>query len=158
MAQPDATLTHATLGRLELTPLCALPCSIRFAIWCFRVAKLSAQGSDCARLRLREVHNLLRKPNAATALERCIALLLDNARRPLDIREFGLGSVYSSQTELDLLAALSELQAGGVARARGMLAGVVSAHLSDVLAEAEIWTAELKEAGILLPQVRQASH
>lgn len=158
MAQPDATQIPAMIGRLELTPLCSLPCSIRFAIWCFRVAKLSAQGSECARLRLHEVHHLLRKPRAASALERCVALLLDNACRPLDIREFGLGSVYSSETELKLLAALAELQAGGVARARGMLAGVVSAHLSDVLAEAEIWTAELKEAGILLPRVRQASH
>jgi hypothetical protein len=42
------------------------------------MAQLSAQGSECARLRLHEVHHLLRKPSASTALERCIALLLDN--------------------------------------------------------------------------------
>ena len=30
--------------------------------------------------------------------------------------------------------------------------------VASVVAEAEIWTAELKEAGILLPGVRQASH
>jgi hypothetical protein len=143
-------------SRPELLPLCSQPCSIRFPIWCFRVAKLSAQGSECARAHLREVHDLLSRPCAAAALERCIGLLLVNACRPLDIREFGLGSVYSSRCELELLAALSVLQAGGTAQARGMLAAVVTERLSDIVEAAGIWTAEIKEAGVLLPQLRHS--
>ena len=36
----------------ELVPLCSLPCSIRFGVWCLRVARLSAQGRELARQRL----------------------------------------------------------------------------------------------------------
>jgi hypothetical protein len=145
----DSSATHC---EAELVPLCLLPCSIRFAIWCFRVAKLSARGSELARLRLQEIHRLLQKPDAAAALERCIGLLLENARQTLDIREFGLGSVYSSQTELNLLTALGALQAGDVTLARRVLGGIVTARLAGVVEAATTWTAQIKEAGVLLPR------
>ena len=47
-------LPRAIYREAQLLPLCWLPCAVRFAIWCFRVAKLSAQGSESARLRLQE--------------------------------------------------------------------------------------------------------
>jgi hypothetical protein len=143
-------LPRAIYREAQLLPLCWLPCAVRFAIWCFRVAKLSAQGSESARLRLQEVHSVLQKPGAAAALERCIGLLLENADPPLDIREFGLGSVYSSETELDLLLALSALQAGDTVQAKTLFACLSRSHLGEIVESAGIWTAQLQEVGVLL--------
>lgn len=134
----------------ELVPLCSLPCSIRFGVWCLRVARLSAQGRELARQRLHEVHALLQRASAASALERCVGLLLEDARAPLDIREFGLGSIYPSQMELDLLAAFGALQAGETAIARGMLANLTTARLAAVVETATAWATDVREAGVNL--------
>lgn len=141
----------------ELTPLCTLPCSVRFTLWCLRLAKLGVQGVEPARERLREVHAVLQQASAAAALERWVGLLLQAAARPLDIREFGSGSTYSSGVELNLLVALGWLQAGESTRAQRMLAAYAAgAELPAVVEAAARWTAHLKEAGILLPYLEEA--
>jgi hypothetical protein len=54
-----------------------------------RIKKASMAQPDATLTHPMIGRHLLRKPSTAAALERCIALLLDNAYRPLDIREFG---------------------------------------------------------------------
>lgn len=141
----------------ELTPLCSQPCSVRFIIWCLRLAKLSAQGSDAARQRLHEVHDVLQRPGAAAALECCVSCLLQTAQRPLDIREFGCGSAYASVVELDVLAALGWLQAGDRDRALRRLGTYAAPTIVPTVFEAAAaWAAHLKEAGITLPYFEEA--
>lgn len=147
--------SRATDSCLELTPLCAQECSIRFAVWCLRVAKLSVEGSESARHRLQDVHDVLLRPDAAAALERCVRLLLESAPRELDIREFGLGSAYASAAELNVLAALGALQHGDAQCAAERLARVVTAPPAGALDAAAVWTAQIKEAGILLPRLEE---
>lgn len=134
-----------------VTPLCVLPCTVRFAIWSLRVARLSAEGSLPAHLRIEEVHTVLQRRAAAHAVERFVALLLRERSRPVEIRELGRGSTYCSAGEIDLLAALGWLQAGEKARAQQALARYTTVSgLPAFLEAAASWTAQLREIGVLL--------
>lgn len=64
---------HATSAAV---PVCTLPCSARFALWCLRVAALSARGCELARDRLNEVHEVLGQPGALPPLQQCVELVL----------------------------------------------------------------------------------
>jgi hypothetical protein len=128
---------------------CSLPCGARFAIWSFRVARLSVNGSSSARERLREIGDCLNLPDMATALERWMRLLDHDAPGGLDVREFG--SPYLSDTEIELLAAMVWLQKGHIQIAERVLSRYVQArNLPSALQAADFWVLRLKQAGIQL--------
>jgi hypothetical protein len=128
---------------------CALPCGARFAIWSFRVARLSVQGSTIARERLREIGDCLNVPDLALPLEQCLRLLDQDLPDGLDVREFG--SPYLSETEIELLEAMVWLQQGQIHLAERVLARYSSKrNLPSVLQAADFWTLRLKQIGVQL--------
>lgn len=138
------------------TPLCVLPCSVRFTVWCLRVARMSVEGSEVARQRLREVDEFLKLPQACVALERCVRLLKEKSVEPLDIREFG--SVYLSAVEADLLMAFGWLQSGDTARAHRVLAYYAGPlQAASVADAAAFWVEQLKAGGVMLPRFEEIS-
>ncbi len=138
------------------TPLCVLPCSVRFTVWCLRVARMSVEGSPAAHRRLREIDDFLQMKHAACALEQWITLLRHDALQPLDIREFGC--VYLSSAEVDLVAAMAWLQEGDVAGAQRVLAYYSSVNrLPFVMQAAHLWIQHLKSAGVVLPHFEDTS-
>jgi hypothetical protein len=134
---------------------CSLPCGARFAIWSFRVGRLSVKGSGSARERLREIGDCLNVPDMAMPLEQWLRLLDQDAPDGLDVREFG--SPYLSDTEIELLAAMAWLQQGEIHSAERVLARYADAkNLPGVLQAADFWVMRLKQAGIqLAPFVEQ---
>jgi hypothetical protein len=134
---------------------CALPCGARFAIWSFRVARLSVQGSSAARERLHEIGDCLNVPDLAAPLEQWMRLLDQDTPGGVDVREFG--SPYLSETEVELLAAMVWLQQGQIQIAERVLARYASVrNLPSVLQAADFWVLRLKQAGITLaPFVEQ---
>ncbi len=140
----------------QLSPLCSLPCSVRFTIWSMRVAWLSIHGAEGAQARLREIGRLLQIEDGVVALERFLSLLEANVRKPLDIREFG--STYPSAAEIDLLVALGWLQEGHATRGERVLGGYSSAvHLDSVVAAASFWVACLLRSQIMLPHFEEVT-
>ena len=140
----------------QLSPLCSLPCSVRFTIWSMRVAWLSIHGAEGAQARLREIGRLLQIEDGVVALERFLSLLESNARKPLDIREFG--STYPSAAEIDLLVALGWLQEGRTPCGERVLGGYSSAiHLESVVAAASFWVACLLRSQIMLPHFEEVT-
>jgi len=128
---------------------CALPCGARFAIWSFRVARLSIHGASGARERLREIGDCLNVPDMALPLEQWMRLLDQDSPGGLDVREFG--SPYLSDTEVELLAAMVGLQQGQIHEAERVLARYASArNLPSVLQAADFWVMRLKQIGIQL--------
>lgn len=145
-----------TMPDFSPTPLCTLPCSVRFTVWCLRVARMSVEGSPAARNRLREIDDFLQMSHAAGALERWVMLLKDDALQPLDIREFGC--VYLSRAEVDLVAALGWLQEGDVAGAQRVMAHYTGvSRLPSVMQAATLWIQSLKTAGVVLPHFEDLS-
>jgi hypothetical protein len=137
---------------VEAPPLvCNLPCSARFALWCLRLATLSAQGHEAARQRLSEVYEILGLPDALQPLEQCVRLLRAAARQ--GVREFG--SLYPSDTELALLRAIGLLQRAQPERARAVLAPCVDQlHLAALIATVGFWSDSLCKAGAVLAEFR----
>jgi hypothetical protein len=128
---------------------CSLPCGARFAIWSFRVARLSVKGSSNARERLREIGDCLNVPDMALPLEQWMRLLDQDTPGGLDVREFG--SPYLSDTEIELLAAMTWLQQGEIHTAERVLARYAdSKNLPSVLQAADFWVMRLKQIGIHL--------
>ena len=140
----------------QLSPLCSLPCSVRFTIWSMRVAWLSIHGADGAHARLREIGRLLQIEDAVVALERFLSLLQSDAGKPLDIREFG--SIYPSATEIDLLVALGWLQEGRTACGERVLERYSRpAELDSVVAAASFWVTRLARSEIVLPHFEEVT-
>ena len=133
---------------------CALPCGARFAIWSFRVARLSVRGSSTARDRLREIGDCLNVPDMALPLEQWMRTLDQYTPGGVDVREFG--SPYLSDTEIELLAAMAWLQQGEVHMAKRLLARHVDAeNLASVLQAADFWVLRLKQIGIQLAPLQE---
>jgi hypothetical protein len=140
----------------QLSPLCSLPCSVRFTIWSIRVAWLSLHGADEAHARLREIGRLLQMEDGIVALERLLGLLESDARKPLDIREFG--STYPSATEIDLLVALGWLQEGRTACGERVLERYSPpADLDSVVSAASFWVTCLARSEIVLPHFEEVT-
>jgi hypothetical protein len=140
----------------QLSPLCSLPCSVRFTIWSMRVAWLSLHGADGAHARLREIGRLLQIEDGIPALERLLRLLESDAAKPLDIREFG--SIYPSATEIDLLVALGWLQEGRTACGERVLERYSrSSDLDSVLSAAAFWVTCLARSEIVLPHFEEVT-
>jgi hypothetical protein len=140
----------------QLSPLCSLPCSVRFTIWSMRVAWLSIHGADGAHARLREIGRLLQIEDAVVALERFLALLKSDAGKPLDIREFG--SIYPSATEIDLLVALGWLQEGRTACGERVLERYSRpSDLDSVVAAASFWVTRLARSEIVSPHFEEVA-
>jgi hypothetical protein len=140
----------------HLSPLCSLPCSVRFAIWSMRVAWLSLHGADGAHARLREIGRLLQIEDGVVALERMLSLLKSDSRQPLDIREFG--STYPSAAEIDLLVALGWLQEGRTACGERVLAGYACPdQLESALSAASFWVMCLSRSEIMLPHFEEVT-
>jgi hypothetical protein len=140
----------------QLSPLCSLPCSVRFTIWSMRVAWLSIHGAEGAQARLREIGRLLQIEDGVVALERFLLLLKSDTRKSLDIREFG--SMYPSAAEIDLLVALGWLQEGRTTCGERVLGGYSSAvHLEPVVAAASFWVACLSRSQIMLPHFEEVT-
>jgi hypothetical protein len=140
----------------QLSPLCSLPCSVRFTIWSMRVAWLSLQGADGAHARLREIGRLLQIEDGVIALERLLALLKADSHRNLEIREFG--STYPSAAEIDLLVALGWLQEGRIACGERVLSGYARQdHLDSVVSAASFWVECLARSEIMLPHFEEVS-
>jgi hypothetical protein len=133
---------------------CALPCGARFAIWSFRVARLSVQGSSIARERLREIGDCLNVPDMAVPLEQWMRLLDQDVPGGVDVREFG--SPYLSDTEVELLAAMVWLQQGQIHVAERVLGRYANArNLPSVLQAADFWVMRLKQIGVQLAPIEQ---
>jgi hypothetical protein len=140
----------------QLSPLCSLPCSVRFTIWSMRVAWLSIHGAEGAQARLREIGRLLQIEDGVVALERFLSLLRSDSRNSLDIREFG--SLYPSAAEIDLLVALGWLQEGRITCGKRVLGGYSSAvHLESLVAAASFWVACLSRSQIMLPHFEEVN-
>ena len=140
----------------QLSPLCSLPCSVRFAIWSMRVAWLSIHGADGAQARLREIGRLLQIEDGVVALERMLRLLKSDCRQRLDIREFG--STYPSAAEIDLLVALGWLQEGRTACGERVLAGYAGfQQLDAVVSAASFWVECLARSEIMLPHFEEVT-
>jgi hypothetical protein len=140
----------------QLSPLCSLPCSVRFTIWSMRVAWLSIHGADGAHARLREIGRVLQIEDGVVALERFLSLLKSGERKSLDIREFG--SMYPSAAEIDLLVALGWLQEGRTACGERVLGGYShSVHLDSIVASASFWVACLSRSQIMLPHFEEVT-
>jgi hypothetical protein len=140
----------------QLSPLCSLPCSVRFTIWSMRVAWLSIHGAEGAQARLREIGRVLHIEDGVVALERLLSLLRSDAGKSLDIREFG--SLYPSAAEIDLLVALGWLQEGRTTCSERVLAGYASAvHLESAVAAASFWVACLSRSQIMLPHFEEVT-
>jgi len=140
----------------QLSPLCSLPCSVRFTIWSMRVAWLSINGADGAQTRLREIGRLLQIEDGVVALERLLALLKADSRQRLNIREFG--STYPSAAEIDLLVALGWLQEGRKACGERVLTGYSRLEqLESVVAAASFWVACLARSEIMLPHFEEVT-
>jgi hypothetical protein len=140
----------------QLSPLCSLPCSVRFAIWSMRVAWLSIHGAEGAQARLREIGRLLQIEDGVVALERLLTLLKSDSRQRLDIREFG--STYPSAAEIDLLVAMGWLQEGRTACGERVLGGYARAeHLDSVVSAAAFWVACLARGEIMLPHFEEVT-
>jgi hypothetical protein len=140
----------------QLSPLCSLPCSVRFAIWSMRVAWLSIHGADGAQARLREIGRLLQIEDGVVALERLLRLLRSDCRQRLDIREFG--STYPSAAEIDLLVALGWLQEGRTACGQRVLAGYAGyEQLESVVSAAAFWVECLARSEIMLPHFEEVT-
>lgn len=140
----------------QLSPLCNLPCSVRFTIWSMRVAWLSIRGADGAQARLREIGRLLQIEDGVVALERLLRLLKSDGRQRLDIREFG--STYPSAAEVDLLVALGWLQEGRTACGERVLAGYAGfAPLDAVVSAASFWVECLARSAIMLPHFEEVT-
>jgi hypothetical protein len=140
----------------HLSPLCSLPCSVRFTIWSMRVAWLSINGADGAQARLREIGRLLQIEDGVVALERMLSLLKSDTRQRLDIREFG--STYPSAAEIDLLVALGWLQEGRTACGERVLAGYARTdQLDSVVSAASFWVTCLARGEIMLPHFEEVT-
>jgi hypothetical protein len=118
----------------QLSPLCSLPCSVRFTIWSMRVAWLSLHGADGAHARLREIGRLLQIEDGIPALERLLRLLESDAAKPLDIREFGRTACgervlerYSRSSDLDFVLSAAAFWVTCLARSE-----IVLPHFEEV--------------------------
>jgi hypothetical protein len=133
-------------------PVCELPGSARFVLWCIRAATLSARGHANAHERLEEVFTLLETSTAVGTVERCARLLLRQSR---DSRELGaFGAVFATSTERAVLEALRQLQCGALTGAHRTLAACADeASLPELVACLQVWSAQLRNIGAVLPYV-----
>lgn len=148
-------LSPHSRAALERTPVCSLPCSARFAIWCIRVAAHSVQGCELAHRRLHEVHDVLRLPEAIEPLEQSVRLLIRHFQFTADLG--GFGTLYPTDTESRILDAVECLQRGERPSARATLSPYLEEPALSQLVEClRGWARELIAMGAVLSPKRTA--